>query len=251
MIQVSDFDLLAGQPFRISSIGTFRAPKISDLFSVSGIGLDKYNMMLSLFSMGAEDLIHGIGLDEKYAELSPSEKEQFTPFFMITTVPGYRELLLEALDFFMLETVSFDETTHTVALISEDGSICGTVCNDNYDDLRAVVMKSSCLSMDYLSMPKKFRSKKAKSIFEKIEASRHKKATAKPDDSLSLWNVISSVSARHNSYNLLNIWDLTIYQLYDQFSKLNLNHQIDVGALRWAAWGQNSFDFSLWYKHEN
>lgn len=74
------------------------------------------------------------------------------------------------------------------------------------------------------------------------------KQKAADERALSLSSIISAVAARHHSLNILNIWDLTVYQLYDQFAQLNKSLQVDVSSMRWAAWGQEPFDFSLWYK---
>lgn len=248
MNTISEFDLLTGQPFPIDGIGTFRAPKLKDLFSVTGIGLQRYNLMLSLLSMDTEDFLRAVGLNESYESLTPDKKEQFTPFLLITAIKDYRDIFTDALDFFMVETAVFDAKSNNFVLLAQDGSIRGAVSEANYDDLRVALLRANCLSIDSAVKPKKYKNKKAQYVYEKIAAAKKKQAAAHMDESLSIWNVASSVSARHYSYNLLNIWDLTIYQLYDQFSKLNLNHQVDVGALRWAAWGEDQFDFSLWYK---
>ena len=47
-----------------------------------------------------------------------------------------------------------------------------------------------------------------------------RKKPQKVDPSFSLWNIIGAVTSRHPSLNLTNIWQLTVYQLYDQFARI-------------------------------
>lgn len=69
------------------------------------------------------------------------------------------------------------------------------------------------------------------------------------DGNIDLLNLISAVSARGCGYTLFDIWDLTVYQLYDQFARMNVNVQMDIYSSRWAAWGRDDFDVSLWFKN--
>ena len=87
--------------------------------------------------------------------------------------------------------------------------------------------------------------KKRKKQFNKNKA-KSKEGNANFD----LGNVIAKLSAKTNSpYNLTNIYNLTVFQLYDQFYQIIQNNQIDGYVLKWAAWGSEEFDFSLWYNN--
>jgi hypothetical protein len=68
---------------------------------------------------------------------------------------------------------------------------------------------------------------------------------------MELPNLVAAVSAKHNSYNLFNIWGLTVYQLYDQFARIDIGVQLDIYGTRWAAWGQDAFDTGIWFKRLN
>lgn len=74
------------------------------------------------------------------------------------------------------------------------------------------------------------------------------KKKEQPSNDYTLPNIISAVCAKHSSLNLLNIWDLTILQLYDQFRRLNVITYESVEGLRWAAWGEDSIELSAWFK---
>ena len=52
---------------------------------------------------------------------------------------------------------------------------------------------------------------------EKIEEKK-----AEDSDSLDFYDIVSSVTTRSNSINKLNVNQITIYQLYDEFSRLGM-----------------------------
>ena len=67
---------------------------------------------------------------------------------------------------------------------------------------------------------------------------------------LALGNIISVVANKHPSINILNIWELTIYQLWDTFNRLSNNNIYDISALSVAVWGdeKKQFNISDWFK---
>ena len=77
-----------------------------------------------------------------------------------------------------------------------------------------------------------------------------RKKPQKVDPSFSLWNIIGAVTSRHPSLNLTNIWQMTVYQLYDQFARVRDQVAFDVYSTRWAVWGKDKLDQSLWFKQE-
>lgn len=63
---------------------------------------------------------------------------------------------------------------------------------------------------------------KARKLLEKMRKNREKIEGLKAEDSdpLDFYDIVSSVTTRSNSINKLNVNDITIYQLYDEFSRL-------------------------------
>ena len=95
-----------------------------------------------------------------------------------------------------------------------------------------------------------FASEKARRIWEKCQKGKAQmRKASKQDINMELPNLIGAVAARSGGYTLLNIWDLTVYQLYDQFTRTNVNVQMDIYASRWAAWGKDDFDVAMWFKN--
>lgn len=72
-------------------------------------------------------------------------------------------------------------------------------------------------------------------------------------DEIELPNLISSIAVKSNSLNFINIWNLTVYQLYEQFKKEQTNVYFDIQKMSVAAYGnkENTFKGNEWYKNEN
>ena len=246
MTQSEELVLLGGAPFKVADIHV-RQIQLNALRSSGGI--DQYHQFLSIISIQHEDILKCLQIEEKFNALPEVDRAQLTSFNLLTGAPSLRQCLSEALSFFILEPLQWDDHKH---MYHTAGNPCGQISDSNYMAVRRAIMLSNCLSVDDVES-QKFKGKRGRAIYERIMAGRaaaqRQKEKSESWDPLTLPSIVSAVAARHNSINLLNIWELTIYQLYDQFAQLNKNFQVDVSSLKWAAWGTEQFDYSLWYKN--
>lgn len=73
---------------------------------------------------------------------------------------------------------------------------------------------------------------------KKLQKGRTEKAKqTAPDKNMELGNIISAVANKSHSLHIMNIWDLTIFQLWDCFSRLSNNSIYDIQSMSVAAWG--------------
>ena len=82
------------------------------------------------------------------------------------------------------------------------------------------------------------------------EKKREEKGVASDTE---LANIISCVAAKnHNGLNMINIWDMTIYNLYEQFKLIRENNIHDAETLSVFVWGDesNKFDIDGWFKEK-
>lgn len=241
-MKIDELFLVGGSDIKVGDI-TLRQPRLDDLRNPE-VGFAKYNSYVRLLSMNIEDIV---GVDQ-YLSIPEETRAQFTAFNALVVTPDLCYLLLEALKFFVREDLKLDYKV--AGFVTESG---GIINNDTYDEIRNVILQFCGMEVANIGTPK-FKGKKSKKIFEKIMKGRAEAAKAKKgsnDESYSLPNIISKISAKHPSLNLLNIWDLTVWQLYDQFSCVSVNDQLNVVGLRWAAWGKDPFDFTAWLKKNN
>lgn len=86
---------------------------------------------------------------------------------------------------------------------------------------------------------------------KKLQKGRAEKARqSKADKNMELGNIISAIAAKSQSLNILNIWDLTVYQVWDCFWRLSNNSIYNIQSMSVAAWGNkdNHFDAAAWFK---
>lgn len=252
MSQLDKGDLISGCDIPFEGICTLRAPRLRDIRPGTGIGFGVYYQYIQLLSLDGEEAFDGMGLSEIWRELSEAQRQTCPLFMVLTTVPALRELLTKALSFFLCERVVYSEPAAGFALYRDApdaaAACTGIIDRANYSRVRDGILQMNGLPP--VEQPRlTFRNQRAREIYEKMQ--RHKRRASpsrRQDGSMSLPNIIGAVAARHPGYSLLTIWELTIFQLYDQFARLNRYHQVDVCAQRWAAWGKDPFDFALWYK---
>lgn len=245
MSLIDNFSLLSNEPINYG-ICTLVPPQLKE---IRKIGYNTYLSYLNCISMELNSFLEAIGISGNYASLTEKEKEACTVFNLLIAEPSMRDLLSNAVSFFVKETVIFNNSDSCFTLFEPNTeNVVGVIATDNFDELRDGILQINYLSRSEVA-PMKFKSAKAKAIYEKCQAGKKKMETkGKGDINLNMPNVIASISTQHNSYNLLNIWDLTVYQLYDQFIRLNTKVQFDINSLKWAAWGSDPFEVSLWYK---
>jgi hypothetical protein len=128
---------------------------------------------------------------------------------------------------------------------------------DNFDDIVEAVRLQN-----YLTRPeKKSKSKDEnpadeetrklmehiKKMKEKVEEKKKMKSQAegKDDEDADIADIISAVSAKSNSINKLNIWELTICQMYDEYSRLELIDNYDF-SIRAMMAGAENVDLKHW-----
>ena len=238
---MDQFTLISGAPYSCDGILIY-PPKLGQ---IRDIGYAQYQMFLSIFLMTKEDILEMIKIDSSHAD-----EVEFNTLQLITLIPEFRESLLRSLNFFLHANVRYSdeygyyfEDTEEIIPLKKIWLI------------RRAILKFCCVNDESDSEPLRFRNEKAREIWEKIQkhkaAARKQKRSGTGDKSMDLPNLIGAVCAYSSSYNLLNIWDLTVYQFYDQFARLDNRIQIDVYGQRWAAWGKEDFDFSIWRKALN
>lgn len=234
MVQIDRFQLLCGKDahIRINDFCEVRQPTLGE---IAAVGHDRYQGYLSTFLIKKSELLKTLG-----AEDGP-EYDSYSLWDIMLIIPELRANLLAALGFFVMGDVS----------LQGDAICVGDHPLSDMDlyDIAAAVAKISCIEADDESQHV-FANERTRRLWEKMQKGRAELRKAKNQDgNIDLLNLISAVSARGYGYTLFNIWDLTVYQLYDQFARMNVNVQMDIYSSRWAAWGQDDFDVSLWFKN--
>lgn len=232
---IDHYSLISGAPCRSGDFLVYPPT----LGGIRDVGYDNYRGFLSLFLMSQHDIfgLYGLKADASVSSLSPIQ--------LITIIPQLRATLLGSLSFFLRCEVCYSPSTGFFVGDDERALSLAQIL-----EIRKVILALCNVEDSAIQESITFANERARQIYEKAQAgrARMKNKSNNNDADLELPNIIAAVSAHSPTYNLLNIWGLTVYQLYDQFSRLSGKIQLDVIGQKWAAWGTDDFDFSLWYK---
>lgn len=248
-------------PFPIKlSIGTLKKPKLRDIAEMSFDKFAFYEFMLKMTpEMYYTKLLKKSGGEQLWSSFSKKEKELLTTYELITRTENLIEIYLEVFNYFFLETVIFREGFFILLKDNikdektiEEKDIHGVISQENFDDVLNVIQQICCIySKEEKIEDMKFKNNLAKEIVEKMMKAQ-KTESAKNNLDLTKPNIISSVCGSHPSLNYINIWDLTVFQLYDTFNRLQAYVIYNINSTSVAVWGdeKKSFDISLWYKNQ-
>ena len=227
-MRLSYFELLSPDPVYIEGVGGILSPKLKD---ISAIGIKNYQYYLSLLLM------------------------EFPAFDSLSLNPEIAILLQKALNFFIQEDVSFSARNNCY-IVQADGKVIGSINQEIYPLISDLICQRNSIKSKQNEDLTNIQNKKAKAIMEKLQKGRAEKAKqTKLDQNMELGNIISAVANKSDSLNILNIWDLTVFQVWDCFSRLSNNNIYAIQSMSVAAYGNkdNHFDFNSWFKriHED
>lgn len=171
------------------------------------IGYEKYQQLLNIFILEVKDILKEV----------PEELNNINVFDLI--VQGrIRELfegLLESICLF-LRINNLDELD-----INENGLVINTklINSNNWDKLCKIIKMQNCISKQE---EEKYNpaNEKAREIIEKIK--RYKNEMPKKKELITFPSMISGLAWKSNNVNIFDVYNLTIYQLYDGLKRLNL-----------------------------
>lgn len=231
-ITVDDYSLISGAQIDVAGVHV-RQPTLGD---IREIGYVQYRELLSSLLIDKDTILKILGLEDD------ARITDITVYDLFVSVPELQSMFIRALSFFVVEPVSFDGKSFTI-----DGCVVGA---EQLNDIKKVIFEVSYVAQEDQKEELNFPTEAARKIWEKIQRGREASKKASKDERTELPNLISAICAMHSSYNLLNIWSLTVYQVYDQFKRMNVNHQMTVIGQRWATWGKDAdgIDFTAWFQ---
>ncbi len=246
-MKLSYFELLSPDPVNIQKVGGIISPKLKD---ISSIGYNTYQYYLTILSMDLKSYFSMIGQPEQYKILSDEEKTQISIFDILTLNEQSVGLLQTVLNFFIKEDVVYNSQNRCF-LVQKGDEFVGIITKEIYPQICDLICQRNCIKSNQEEDLSKVKNKKALEIMKKIQKGRAEKAKqTKSDKSMELGNIISAVANKSQSLNILNIWDLTVFQVWDCFSRLSNNSIYDIQSMSVAAWGNkdNYFDATAWFK---
>ncbi len=186
---------------------------------IDEIGFDVYNQYLSTLCITSDDIYELLDMNDNFQDIEPFE------FIVSNCLNGeYKEEFLKhiinALSFFLNEKVYFhypeNEDDRGYFYMSEinEGRFLHIA---NFNFFSDILKMQNCISENISNRNRKPKNEAEKDLYRQLNKARAK--YNKRDNDMS--DIISSICAKHPSVNLFNVRSLTIYQLIDQYKRLN------------------------------
>lgn len=246
-MKLSYFELLSPNPVQIQRVGGILSPKLRD---ISNIGMNTYQYYLTILLMDVKTYFQMIQQEEQFDLFSDEDKTKINVFDLLTMDNKSVELLQNALDFFIAEDVVWSNQNNAF-LVHKNENVIGAITKEIYPQVCDLICQRNCIKSNQEDDLSKVKSKKALEIMKKLQKGRVEKAkVSKSDKNMELGNIISAVANKSQSLNIINIWELTVYQVWDCFSRLSNNNIYDIQSMSVATWGNkdNYFDATAWFK---
>ncbi|ALS22309.1 hypothetical protein IJ22_19350 [Paenibacillus naphthalenovorans] len=204
---------LGKRPVKIKNVNIY-SPTID---AIDDIGEIQYNIYLAVATFNKEVVFKNLFnlSSENYEEI-----ENEDAYELFVSIPAIRDVLKNALCFFTRENVEFDSILF--AYVANNQVI---IDKENYVEVSNVISELNGI-VEEKNKSVKFKNKKAKELYEKREKLRVKYKKNTTDDSLGLKDILSILcNADGNGVNVFNVGQLTIYQVYEHFERLNIKEQ--------------------------
>lgn len=202
---INELQLLAGLPCFIPGVGYLQPLRIRD---IAEIGEDVYNRYLSSLCFELKDVGEEI-----------SSIEGITTYDVLALQclhhDDLKEMVLSAFTVFFGESVKFNEKYVIFYLgeLSENRFIT----RDNYEFIRQVLRKQNFIpetaEEDYNPA-----NERARKLIEEIKKNQR---NAPKNKDKTLYSIISGIAWKSH-IGIKSVWDLTIYQLFDAYYRLEL-----------------------------
>lgn len=254
--------LLSPEPIQLS-IGTVRHPTLRE---ISKATFPKFGIYQYFLKLSPEDYYTKINKAREgyWDSLSCDGQEMVSLYDIVLVDENLCNTYLEIFNFFFVEKVIFREgffvflsidkqTADSEIEVTED-ILRGVVSKETFNDALDLLQQVCFLGADDLGdeSKQKFKNEKARKLWRRMKAAEKKQKEASEHSAdMALPNIISSVAAKSLNLNISNIWDITLFQLYDQFNRLQNNDAHSINSMRVAVWGdeKKTFDYALWRKN--
>lgn len=260
-MELSYEDLIGNTPVEISGIGHIKIPKLQEIWDIK---YKTYELLCNYLTVDLNKYLELTGLTEKYKSLSDEGKIVNTLFNLIIKNKEFRDMYLSIFSFFIIERVKFD--ANKLAYITYYTEIdketkkektinVGKIDNSNFNEIRRYLMQINYMKSQVQedTQPKKFKNEFARKLVERMEKASAEKAKKASSNGLTLGKMISKYCAvNKNGINMLNVFNLSIYQFYEQWIEHNNIRQCDIQDMIYANTVTLSdikaYDSQLWLK---
>lgn len=211
-------NLLAGEPISFGDDILVKPVKLKD---IKKIGISKYMHYLSILLLDNEQL-QEIGLIKK-SNIGKVEIKPFNVFMMFYFFnKDVFDLFLDAVKFFMqINDIDVEQETkqRLVLYANTKNKKVKYIDGNNFEEFKEILMYQN-YRKDIKDAKFKPANKKAEELMKKRDEVKKQINDKSKEKALDLSDIISIVSTYSENINIMNVWDLTVYQLYHTYIRL-------------------------------
>nr|BDD47805.1 hypothetical protein 6 [Bacillaceae bacterium] len=206
--------LLKGEPIPIEDLCTVHPLRLEE---ISVIGEETYNQYLSLLMIDKSALqVNHITDPDEIAELN-----KITGLDILIMYGKNQDemcsLTCKALSTFLKEDVSYSPLGYFfIGDFIEDRIITYPL----FEQIKTILKKQNYLNDKQEEKEFKPANDKASELIEKMKKVKEKMKNQNNEDGLALSDIVSIVSTYSSDINILTVWNLTIFQLYETYLRL-------------------------------
>lgn len=183
------------------------------LDEISEIEEEKYNQYINILMIDKSTVNRDEISDEQYRNL--------TSYYVLVSYSHHDEMIRimteEALSIFLKEQVTYHSEGYFFIGEKSEQRI---IDSNSYEEIKSVVRKQNYLQEKEVEKEFKPANDKAAEIIEKMKKAKEKMQKQNSDEGLNLSDIISIVANHSEDINILTVWNLTVYQLYECYLRL-------------------------------
>ena len=253
-MKIPQISLLSPNPIIIQGVGTLRSPILNEIYSSDIRNLSLYSLATHILFGSKQDIIElgkNMGDNNTYHKLIEPDIEITSKFNLIINSVDLREAICEALALFFCNKIVFSPENKcflVLSVIDDKASIVGSINDDNYLFIEDLLKQLLHCESEYSDNELKYSSDKAKELWEKVSQAEEKEKADVNARDYEIGNIVSKLCVCGIGYTVKNIYDLTVYQLYDQFSAYMQNRISQLSENAYAHNGGEDFDMNSWLR---
>jgi len=253
-MKIPQFALLSPDPFVLQGIGTLKSPTLKDISPSNMMNYSLYALVTQILFGSKKDIIEvgkNMGDNNTYDSLIEPDIEITSKFNLIISSVDLREALCKALALFFCNKIVFSPENQAflvLSVIDDKVDIVGSINEDNYLFVEDLLKQLLHCESEYSDKELKFSSDKAKELWDKVSQAEEKEKADVNARDYEIGNIVSKLCVCGIGYTVENIYKLTVYQLYDQFSAYMQNRISQLSENAYAHNGGENFDINSWLR---
>jgi hypothetical protein len=211
--------LLAGLPIEVEEYGLIYPLKLREIIEY---GYTDYLGKLNILAVTKEQLLKEV----------PEDLNEFDVLLTLGD-KNINDFLKESLSLFLQDDIHLYKESQLIAVGNTKENL-RVINRKNFMDIRKVIQLQNCLiSTDDVEINPK--DEKAKEIAERMRKAKEEvNRIKKKEDELNetdFFDMLSAITCKSNSISKIELMDLTIFQIYEEFKRLNHIDQYQTGVL--------------------